>query len=491
MNFIIMLMSLFLVVFNLTLPLMAGIYIVGELGGNGSVVIYAVSLYCLGNVITLPLGREGTFSLGDQQLYCICFAIMAFASLGCAWSGDYFVFLLFRFVEGLAGGPLYLILTRKLIPLYAPKSPDFPLLPILLTFFACTPVIGASWGGWIAYVYHWRFLFYSNTLVLFSLMFYIGYLQIPATGSRPGRFPEPLTFFFYAAGFFCLGVALTTGQELDWFRSTVFSTLFVIGMVSFIAFLVLNTIHHQTVINLSLFKNVYFCLWTLNVVFIFSAYFGMVILFSLWLKLYVNYTPNWIAVLLLGMAIGAFIPIYLSVRRFDPRWPLLVALFILTASSYYTSTFNEEINFGRLMISRLAAGVGLALFLPPLFRLTVNVHPEHSEDSITLFHVIRIFACGVGASLYAILWQRRQVFYHERFGEYLTSFTLTGNEFAYRILPENLSGSDKIVKLNEILAQQSTAFALDDCFILMTWILAGLILMIVLTFFHRKEIAFK
>ncbi len=58
-------------------------------------------------------------------------------------------------------------------------------------------------------------------------------------------------------------------------------------------------------------------------------------------------------------------------------------------SSYYTTTFNDSVNFGRLAISRLTAGIGLALFLPPLFRLTINVHPE-KNDSILLFRAMHI-----------------------------------------------------------------------------------------------------
>mgnify|MGYP001250438315 CR=1 FL=1 len=491
MNFVIMLLSLFIVVFNLTLPLMAGIYIASELGGNGTVVIYAVSLYCIGNVITLPLGKENTFAQSEQALYVICFSIMAFGSLGCALSPNYFIFLIFRLIEGLGAGPLYLILTRKLIPLYAPKSPDFPLLPILLTFFASTPVIGASWGGWIAYAYHWKFLFYSNALIIFLLIFFTMTLKIPDSTEKTARFPEPVTYFFYSISVLCLGLTLTTGQELDWMRSVIFAALFVTGLLFFIVFLILNKAHQQTVLNLTLFKNVYFCLWILNVMLIFSAYFGMVILFALWLKLYVNYTPNWIALILMSMAVGVFIPFFLGAKRFDPRWPLLVALTLLMLSSYYTTTFNDSVNFGRLAISRLTAGIGLALFLPPLFRLTVNVHPEKNEDSILLFHAMRIFASGVGAALYAILWQRRQVFYYERYGEFLSTFTIKSNAFAYQVLPESLSKPEKIVKLNKILDQQSTAFALDDCFMMMSWILTGLIVALIITFFHRKRIEFR
>lgn len=104
---------------------------------------------------------------------------------------------------------------------------------------------------------------------------------------------------------------------------------------------------------------------------------------------------------------------------------------------------------------------------------------------------MRIFASGVGAALYAILWQRRQVFYYERYGEFLSTFTIKSNAFAYQVLPESLSKPEKIVKLNKILDQQSTAFALDDCFMMMSWILTGLIVALIITFFHRKRIEFR
>ncbi len=135
MNFVIMLLSLFIVVFNFLDAPLNGIYIVSELGGAGKVVIYAVSTYCIGNVITLPLGKENTFSLSEQQLYILCFSIMAFSSLGCALSPNYFIFLIFCLAEGKGAGPLYLILYAKIDSIICPQIAEFFSVANTVNFF--------------------------------------------------------------------------------------------------------------------------------------------------------------------------------------------------------------------------------------------------------------------------------------------------------------------------------------------------------------------
>lgn len=58
----------------------------------------------------------------------------------------------------------------------------------------------------------------------------------------------------------------------------------------------------------------------------FALYFGMVILLSLWLKLYVNYTPDWIALIIGTMAFCGWIPVLINKKQYKPFYPLIIAL---------------------------------------------------------------------------------------------------------------------------------------------------------------------
>lgn len=478
-------LALTAVVFNLTLPIMAGLYIVSDLGGSSYLTSYAVSFFCIGNIIGIPLGKPDHSGLSALQLFVVCLTFMCFFSWQCAIATDYFNFVLFRFLEGVASGPLFILITYTLIPLLAPKKNKAFVLSVLLVSFSLAPVLAASYGGWIAYYHNWRLLFYSNIPLCLFLIICVGYRYRKSDNKRPEKLHlDVVGYLFYSIAIVFFGTVLTTGQELDWFRSSLITFLTIAGSISFVFFILRSWSATHPIIDIKLFKNFYFSLAIVNLFLLFSIYFGMVILLGLWLKLYVNYTPNWIALIIGTMAFGAWIPILINYMRYDPRLPLTVALAFLAISSFYTTYFNAEINFNRIAFSRILTGVGLAVFLAPLFRLcTQTVHPKKIPEAICLFHTARLFGSGIGVSLFLILWHRRQVFYHERLGSSLTAFSQNTTQFFERAKFFNIQGKQALAQLNFYLQRQATALALDDCFFLMGWIVIALLILVVFTFF--------
>ncbi|KTD17474.1 MFS transporter [Legionella jordanis] len=487
MSFFVLMFALAAVIFNLTLPIMAGVYIVSDLGGSSFLSAYGVCFFCLGNAITVPLGKPTMMPLKPIQMLLSCLVLMALISWECATATDYLNFIFFRFLEGLASGPLYLLISVTLFPRVISPERQSRLLPYLFIVFSFTPVLGASWGGWIAYSYHWRFLFFSNIPICVFLIAYALMEFDDEEQNAPIAF-DGLGYAWYAMMIFCLGTALITGQELDWFRSNLIGFLFIAGTLCTVLFVVESLNSPSPVMDLRMFGNFYFSFAMINIAILFMIYFGMVILLALWLKLYVNYTPNWIALIIGTMAFGAWIPVLLHHKPMDPRIPLAIALLFFCISSFYTMTFNVEINFNRIAFSRILAGFGLALFLPPLFRISVqNFSGKYSVEAINTFHIIRLVSSGIGAALFIILWQRRQVFYYERLGSKLTVFSQSTQTFFKQAGQINLYGEKALAQLNVYLTRQATALALDDCFYLMGWISLGLLLMLALSIYPLKR----
>jgi DHA2 family multidrug resistance protein len=480
--------SLAAVVFNLTLPLMAGLYIVDDLGGSTFMSSYAVSFFCIGNILGVPFGKPGSTPLNPIQLYVICLCLMMFFSWQCGIATDYFNFNLFRFLEGIASGPLYILITYRLIPDLAPDRDKGFITSLALLCFSLGPVLAASWGGAIAFYHNWRWLFFSHMLYCLFLIIYVGYgyRKHYKKETRKVEF-DTIGYFSYAVGITFIGVALTTGQELDWFRSPLVCFLIITGSLSTLFFIVRCLSSPYPLMDLRLLKKFYFCLAMLNVSLLFAIYFGMIILLSLWLRLYVNYSPLWV-VLSIGVTIfGAWIPILIHYKGYDPRVPLAIALISLIISSFYTTTFNVQINFQRIAISRILSGIGLCLFLAPLFRLSMQTFPkEKIAECLNFFHVIRLLGSGLGVALFVTLWHRRQVFYYDRLGSRLTEFSTVTQEFLKKAHQAPIPGTHAFAQLSYYINRQATALALDDCFYLMSWILVFLLGILLATLFFKE-----
>ncbi|AWN74061.1 MFS transporter [Legionella anisa] len=488
----ILLLSLAAVIFNLTLPIMAGLYIVSDLGGSPYMTSYTVSFFCIGNLLGVPLGKPAVTRLSPIQLFVVCLSLTALSSWGCATASDFFTFILFRFLEGFASGPMFVLITCTLIPLLSPNKDKVYIVSLVLICLSIIPVVGASYGAWIAYSYHWRFLFFSNIPLCIFLILYVGYGYRKYHEPVKKTYFDKLGYFYYCISMIFIGTALTTGQELDWFRSSLITFLLISGVISLIFFILRSWSAQHPVVDLKLLKNFYFSVAMIYIALFFALYFGMVILLSLWLKLYVNYTPDWIALIIGTMAFCGWIPVLINKKQYKPFYPLIIALLFFAISCFYTTYFNVDINFNRIAFSRALAGVGLALFLSPLFQLSVQSFPEAKlTECICFFHVSRLLGSGLGVSLFLILWHRREVFFHLRLGSSLTAFSPETQQFLERAKLFYIQGKHASAQLNFYLTRQATALALNDCFYLMGWMIISMLLflIVIILFSSKKNLA--
>ncbi len=481
---------LFSAIFNYTLSIMAGPYIVGDLGGSNDIATYTVSFFALGNALGIPLGRPLILRIGAVRLLTIVLLLFAFFSLMCAVAPTYPFFNAARFMQGFVAGPIY-ALGFHLFSKLQPKEKKGLFTSISIMIFTVGPVIGACWGGVIAYAWKWRWAFYFNIPFLLYLAWYLhrrlkGFEE-NAVKEAPFDGIGYLTFFL---AIFSFGFIAIMGQELDWQRSSLIIAMEVISLASFIFFIFWELNHPDPILHLRLLKNPVLSFALFNLAILFSAYFGMIILLSLWLKLWVNYTPEWISLLLGVMALTGLFPMFLidkRIARIDNRVFLALAILFLSISCFHTMIFNVEVDFERIATSRILAGFGLALFLAPIFRLCFfGVASESLLHVLGLFQVVRALSSGLGCAIYDTIWLRRQVFYHDRLGSNITAESAQTLEFFEKANAVGIHGDHANAQLEYYLQRESISLALDDCFYLMAWILLGLLITFLFTFFSKR-----
>ena len=479
---------IFFIIFSFTLTIMAAPYIVGDLGGSNDIAIYTVAFFGLGNAIGVPFGKFliGRFRL--SSLFLSCMGLFAFFSLCCALAPNYPVFILFRLLQGVVSGPLYPIVSTLVIFFASNERKPF-YNSVLVTIFTVVPVVGACWGGWIAYDAQWQIFFYLNTPIIFLLGLSL-WLKMRKENMPQERVNiDWMGAVLYLLGVVPLAIGIIMGQELDWFRSSLVAALIPLGSLSLLLFILRSLYHPYPLLELRLFQKFPFAFALFNLAFLFSSYFGMVILLAQWLTLDVRYTPLWIGLLLGTMAVAGIFPPFLllaRVRKLDPRIPLGLAILFFGISCFHTMEFNVDINFGRIAFSRIIAGFALALFLPPIFRMCFQSYSEERTiDVLGVFQVVRSLASGLGASIYSTVWIRRKVFYHDRLGGDLTPSSPQVQQYYERAEQVPLAPEAATEELNFLLDRQATSLGLNDTFWLMTWIMA--ILFVILLLSLRKK----
>ena len=479
-----------LLVLNFTITSLSSPYIVSDLGGDRTITFYLLSFFGFGASISIPLAKPIAFRLGLSKTLILCALIFSAGSLLSALAPTYFWLILCRLLTGMATGPFYPLLTQ-FFAFLVPSHKKLVIAWVFVTILILAPVVGACWGGVVAYLYDWRFFFTFSSILGFALAallsFYLKELTIPFHRSKF----DWIGWIFYSISILCITFAITTAQQLDWYRSPILIAATLIGIPCFGYYLLRSFYHEEPVIDLHLLAKPIFSLAILSLCVLFAIYFGIILLLAIWLTLDVKFTPLWIAALLGAMGIASLFPRYIiegRLIRVDPRILIAIATILLAISCFYTATFNVEINFGRIALSRIIAGFGLALFLPPIFQILSQSHPEEKwMDIFELFQGARSLACGLGAAIFSIIWQRRSVFYYERLNEQLNHQSNNLETFFNKIDTLQVPGKP-LAQLNTYLSDEASSLALNDVFYLMGWILIALFALITLTFVFKRDL---
>jgi DHA2 family multidrug resistance protein len=132
-------------------------------------------------------------------------------------------------LAGLVSGtfyPLTLTFALRSIP---PRA-----LPFTVALYAsCVDFsvnIAPSLYGWYRDHFSWRWMFWNSVPLTILMMVFIYYGIPPSPAPKKGgAAPSFAAFFYGSAGFATLYAALDQGERLDWWRSGVFTALFVVG----------------------------------------------------------------------------------------------------------------------------------------------------------------------------------------------------------------------------------------------------------------------
>ena len=134
--------------------------IVGELGGVEHQV-WITTAYLLATTIVMPIYGKFGDVLGRRRLFLVAIALFTLASVGCAFAGDFWMFVIFRAMQGLGAGGL-MILSQAIIADIVPASERGKYLGPLGAVFGLSAVAGPLLGGFFVDHLTWQWAFYIN-----------------------------------------------------------------------------------------------------------------------------------------------------------------------------------------------------------------------------------------------------------------------------------------------------------------------------------------
>jgi MFS transporter, DHA2 family, multidrug resistance protein len=455
---------------NVSIP-----YISGDLGVSNNQGTWVITCYAAGNAIALPITGWLTDRLGSARLMVLSTFFFTCLSWLCGLSFNYPMLLICRFLQGLVAGPL-VPLGQTLLALNYPQEKRNMALSLFFMMIVVGPIVGPLLGGWITENYTWNWIFYINVPVGFLSAFII--FQI-LQGRESTLIKTPVDWIgliLLACAVSSLQVLLDRGEQLDWFRSSVITSLAIISALSFLFLILWEMTEKNPLFDLTLFKNRNF---VIGITLVFLAYiviFGRFVLLPLWLQTHMGYTSLWAGKTTAPFGVIPFLLGFLVGKWMDQvslRLLAMCAFFCLGISSFFfTFLATTEISFFALSVLVFFLGAGIAFFLNPLVALSLQDVPKDRLSMANgILHFFRIFAQGAGASLCVYLWDRREIFHRARIVETLSGVILkTPQEAAL---------------LDTAASTQASMLAINDIFWITGWL--SFVLMGASIFFRLKR----
>ncbi|MBB4151531.1 DHA2 family efflux MFS transporter permease subunit [Sphingobium scionense] len=398
----------FMVVLDTTIANVAMPTISGDLGVSTTEGTWIITAYAVAEAITVPLTGWLSRRFGEVRLFTACVIAFVICSILCGLSGSLGFLVLFRILQGFAGGPIIPLSSTLLISVF-PKDKSNIALAIWGMTTVVAPIFGPILGGYISDNYHWGWIFYINIFFGIAVGSVVWWLmrnrETPIARSRIDMVGLMLLVVFVSA----FQTMIDKGRELDWFSSSFIVWMAIVAAIALGALILWELTDDDPVIDLSVFKNRTWLVSTMSLGLMFGLFFGNIVLTPLWLQQMMGYTATWAGFATAPMGILAVVTAPIVGRlmgKIDPRLIVTYGMVVLAISFFMRAHLNAQADFMSVAIPMFVLGAGVPACLVTLTSLGVSeLPPEKIANGSGLQNFIRIMAMAVGASLTSTYWE--------------------------------------------------------------------------------------
>ena len=154
-------MATFMEVLDTTIANVALSHIAGSLGATSEESTWVLTSYLVSNGIVLPLSGWLAGVMGRKNFFMVCILCFTVTSLLCGLANSLGMLILFRLLQGIAGGglqPMQQAIIKDSFPLHK-LGTAFAITGITVVL---APIIGPMLGGYITDNFSWRWIFFIN-----------------------------------------------------------------------------------------------------------------------------------------------------------------------------------------------------------------------------------------------------------------------------------------------------------------------------------------
>ena len=478
----------FMEVLDTTIANVALRYIAGGISAAVTDSEWVITSYLAANAIILPISGWLAAHLGRRNYFLMSIAVFTISSVLCGMATSLGQLILFRVMQGLAGGGLQPSSQSILLDAF-PTEKQGAAQTLFGVAALLAPVVGPTLGGWITDEYSWQWIFLINlpTGIFAFLLSWVlvrdpEYLRNQRTELRK----RPLNFDSIGLGLLvitlaCWEVLLSKGQEWDWLGDPFgrVQTLVILIVIGAICLIFWETRHASPIVNFRPLLDRNFSISCIVIFFAFGVLYGSSTLLPALLESLFGYdafhaglvlSPSGAFTILALIVVGALLG-----RGLDARWPIATGLLILAAGNFWMSQLNLEIAPWQVVWPRVVMVAGLGMLFAPLNVAAYLYIPRSLRGAaVGLLALLRNEGGSVGTSMGQTITERREIFHALRLNENLDPLNPAVNAYLTQVQPGFLQQTGDpaaaqqmaLQSLENLREQQASALAYFDAFLI-------------------------
>lgn len=416
-------LAAFMEVLDISIANVSLSHIAGSLSASRDEATWVLTAYLVSNAIVLPVSGWFSQVIGRKRFFLGSIIFFSIASLACGLAPSLGWLVVFRIIQGAAGGGLQPVSQAILADSFPPKERGlaFSIYGVAVVF---APAIGPTLGGWITDHVSWHWIFLLNVPVGLILIVLAGLLVHDSAAYEKARRAKMadgfsidyVGFALLIVGLGCLQLMLDQGQQNDWFSSTFITTMAVMSGLSLLALILWEPFQRHPIMDLSLFRFKNFAIANVMMFMLGFVLFGSTLLIPQFVQQVLGYTATLAGLVISpgGLVIVVMMPIVgVLSGKLDARWMVGGGLAMVSYSMFHMTGFNLDSSFNQLVLARCMQTLGLAFIFIPVTNIAyVGVPPDKTDQVSAMVNLTRNIGGSVGISL-VTTWLARRGQYHQ------------------------------------------------------------------------------
>lgn len=360
---------------NVAIPTM-----MGNIGATLDEISWVSTAYMIANSIVLPIAAWIGMRLGRKRYFTTAIILFTIASFACGMAPNLPFLILFRVLQGLAGGAL-LPTSQTLIQEQFPREKAGLAMAIFGMSVMIGPALGPTLGGYLTDNFGWRSIFNVNIPlgILAAVMSWLnvedaGYMPKQSEAERHGVDWWGLIFLCVGVG--CFQYILERGEADGWWDSKAIRACSVFAVVGISSFIYWELKIPNPIMNLRLFKSNIVRSGTLLMLMLGVMVYSLTFVVPIFVANVIhdmNATQTGLLFIPGSLVTAAvMLPVGFALKKVNPKLITFIGILLGEAAIFSMSRFTAQTSAYDIYVPLVLRGVATAFLFIPINQMVLG-----------------------------------------------------------------------------------------------------------------------